>query len=115
MYGWVERSRTFFSLSFSVFSSLLAFAAWRLSCFAVNCCRGLLVEAQGNEKTYAQSRCIRSVNHAAEKAGTISAEGTCLEVEKGFLEARHDELSVRRIFADGSRYSRRDVSSWSLS
>ena len=28
---------TFLSLSFSVFSSLLAFAAWRFSCFAVNC------------------------------------------------------------------------------
>lgn len=36
---WVlERGRrTFLSLSFSVFSSLLAFAAWRFSCFAVNC------------------------------------------------------------------------------
>ena len=28
---------TFFSLFFSAVSSLPAFAAWRLSCFAVNC------------------------------------------------------------------------------
>jgi hypothetical protein len=60
---------TFLSLSFSVFSSLLAFAAWRLSCFAVNyvsiisallksaeiCSHRRRMERKGNESP----RCLR--------------------------------------------------------
>jgi hypothetical protein len=39
----------------------------------------------------------------AEEAGMISAEGTCLEVEKRFLETRHDDMSLRRVMFGYSR------------
>jgi hypothetical protein len=49
---------TFLSLSFSVFSSLLAFAAWRLSCFAVNYSHIISVFAQIRSEIYSH-RCMK--------------------------------------------------------
>jgi len=64
---------TFLSLSFSVFSSLLAFAACRFSCLAVNCMGQSLAkpEVRGERQAGGDKR-------------------TYLQIEERFLEARHD-------------------------
>ena len=59
--------RTFFSFARSVCSSLPAFAACRLSCFAVNCMRRIMLACDT----------------------TVADHGYYLEVEECFLEARH--------------------------
>jgi len=81
--GGAER-QTFFSLSFSVFSSLLALAACLLSCFAVNCARELagvrlclrrpLSQWLGGRRGRGPRRAIR----------------TYLQIEERFLETGHD-------------------------
>ena len=75
----MRRLRTFFSFAFSVCSSLPAFAACRLSCFAVNYKRTCLVS-------------LMSTVYGREQAAKRAPRGKEIahfEVEQGFLEAGH--------------------------
>ena len=93
----MEESRTFFSLSFSVFSSLLAFAACRLSCFAVNYLQKVSTKAceDGHGQPGAQRR--GGVQVLRRKSGHDKRRGgLALRLKSAFSRPDMIELSLRR-------------------
>jgi hypothetical protein len=58
-------------------------------------CRELCAGGVNSGLRSGRARCaiVEGCESSSGRAGTISAEGTCLEVEERFLETRHDEQS----------------------